>query len=245
MALAHFFVFLPPAARPFSRSPGSRLCSPLPPELMAYDWQPVVQTSQVSHPFLPRSLYKNVHILSFNEVDAKPPAAKRSKAAAGDGDGADNDTQRCLTLNEDALSLVLELLAPRDLYAAALTCKSLRAKITVAMIVKSVLIQNGRGKQTLDELQKLLSDKSIHPPSALRLLRLVNGKRCEICNRRKVNHVRPGIGVFSCWTCLTERGLTKGWKKTWVRYRKNVGRYELIFKHPRVAAQEYGKTQII
>ena len=184
---------------------------------------------------------------SSDEVDAKPPAAKRSKAAAaGDGDGADaGDNDAGLTLNEDALSLVLELLPPRDLYAAALTCKSLRAKITVAIIVKSVLIQNGRGKQTLDELQKLLSDKSIHPPSALRLLRLVNGKRCEICNRSKVNHVRPGIGVFSCWTCLTERGLTKGWKKTWVRYRKNVGRYELIFKHPRVAAQEYGKTNYL
>lgn len=175
---------------------------------------------------------------SSDEVDAKSPAAKRSKAA-----GANADTG--LSLNEDALSLVLELLPPRDLYAAALTCKSLRAKITVAITVKSVLIQNGRGKQTLDELKKLLCAKSIHPPSALRLLRLVNGRRCEICNRSKVNHIRPGIGIFSCWTCLTERGLTKGWKKTWVRYRKNVGAYEGIFQHPRVAAQEYGKTNYL
>ena len=178
---------------------------------------------------------------SSDEVDAKPPAAKRPKAAAGACAGADTG----LTLNEDALSLVLELLPPRDLYAAALTCKSLRAKITVAIIVKSVLIQNGRGKQTLDELKKLLSDKSIHPPSALRLLRLVNGKRCEFCNRSNVKHIRPGMGIFSCWTCLTERGLTKGWKKTWVRYRKNIGAYEGIFKHPRVAAQEYGKTNYL
>ena len=73
-----------------------------------------------------------------DEVDEKPSAAKRSKGA-GDAE---------LSLNEDALGLVLELLPPRDLYSAALTCKALRSKITVGIIVKSVLIQSGRGKQT-------------------------------------------------------------------------------------------------
>jgi len=165
-----------------------------------------------------------------SDDDTKLPPAKRCKA-----DGP-------LSLNFDAISLVLELLPPTDLYNAALTCKALRVKITVGMVVKSVLIQNGRGKQTLDELHKLMSRKAIHPPSALRLLRLVNGRRCELCNRGKVKFIRPGIGIFSCWTCLTERGLTKAWKLTWVRYRKNVGAYERVFKHPRTAAQEYSKT---
>ena len=122
------------------------------------------------------------------------------------------------------------------------------------MVVKSALIHGGLGKKSIEEIHQLMSNHSMHVPSPLRLLRIVNGKQCEFCFRRtqkKVNHVRPGLGVFACWNCVTERcpnaaingsrgSLTKVWKRSWARYKRDgTNKYRTIFNHPRVAASEY------
>ena len=68
------------------------------------------------------------------------------------------------------------------------------------------MIHGGYAKSTIKILFPLLLNDIIHIPSPMRLLRLVNGKRCEFCNTKRVNHVRPGFGVFTSMTCLTKNG---------------------------------------
>jgi hypothetical protein len=102
------------------------------------------------------------------------------------------------------------------------------------------MIHAGHAGHTIEELYELIKCRSIHIPSPLRLLRLINGKRCEICNKKQVHYVRPGYGVFACWPCTTKGGLTKAWNKTWVRYTKDPAPFDAVFRHPRVSMSEYG-----
>ena len=140
----------------------------------------------------------------------------------------------------------------QDLLHTAFTCKSIRDMVSTRMVVKSALIHGGHAKKTMEELYALMSNHSIHVPSPLRLLRMANGKVCEFCQRDRVNHVRPGIGVFACWDCVTNgRGdvappaLTKTWKTSWVRYTNNQERYNAIFGHRRVASSLYGSKYFL
>lgn len=131
-----------------------------------------------------------------NLVDSKPAAKKprnehRSLIAADPS----------IKLPLDALGLVMEFVSPRQLYNLAFSCKTLRGFITTSLVVKSALIQGGPSKTTMTELYNTLSMKCIPVPAPLRLLRLANGKRCEFCNRVRVNHIRPNVGVFSCSEC--------------------------------------------
>ena len=73
------------------------------------------------------------------------------------------------------------------------------------MVIQSALIHGGHAKKSMEELFALMKNHSIHIPSALRLLRICNGKYCEFCLQDKVNHVRPGFGVFACWDCVTNK----------------------------------------
>jgi hypothetical protein len=166
---------------------------------------------------------------SFPEdcVDHKPPA-KRRKAAASLKVG------ESVEINDDALDVVMDFVGPRELYSLAFTCKKLLSRITTGRVVKSAMVHGGHAKLTIEELARLMKNQSIHPPSPLRLLRLVCGRQCEVCKRNRVNFVRPGYGVFFCWDCLVSRG-TEPWKTSWVRFRKNP-KYEEIFEHERVVA---------
>lgn len=129
--------------------------------------------------------------------------------------------------------------------------------VSTQMVVKSALFHGGHAKSTMVVLHALMSVHAIHVPSPLRLLRLANGKVCEFCLHTKVNHVRPCLGVFACWECVTKRTtrrsrpliqgtLTKPWKTSWVRYARpfaNQEKYDAILRHGRVsaAANRYGE----
>jgi len=108
------------------------------------------------------------------------------------------------TLNEDALALVMEFLAPRELYSLAFTCKGLLARVTTKLVLRSTILNTvytSYRKLTLGNLAYCIDKQSIHVPSPCRLLRLVNGKRCELCNKNRVNHVRGNGGCFFCGKC--------------------------------------------
>ena len=203
-----------------------------------------------------------------NFSDESKPAALKSSEVGNDDDeqevGDDNGGSLegvTALLSFDALYTVMEYLSPRDLLNTAFTCKSLRDMLTVETVVKSALIHGGRANKSMEEIHALTSNHSIHVPSALRLLRISNGKRCEICNGCRVNHVRPGTGVFACWDCITLKNqsnvyephwrgehnwrgaaLTRPWKTTWVRFRQNNSKYTRVFNHPRVAGNQYGRN---
>jgi len=194
-----------------------------------------------------------------DQDDSKPPAKRSRHDSGGDDSDSNGDNSHHATLSSDALFVVMSFLHPRDLFKTAFTCKTLRDTVTTKIVVQSALIHGGHAKKTMEELHALTSTHSIHVPSALRLLRLTCGKVCEFCAVDRVNHVRPHLGVFACWDCVTGRstsggrsrgGLTRPWKKGWVRYSKderNRAKYDAVFEHPRIAATagEYGTNYFV
>lgn len=143
----------------------------------------------------------------------------------------------------DALTVVLSFVGPRSMLALSMTFKTLRNAITTELVVTSAMLHGGHAKKTVEEIFLLMSKQCIYAPSPLRLLRLVNGKLCERCERHQVNHVRPGYGLFVCWDCLT-MSLTQAWDRSWVRFRENP-RYEKALDHPRVGGPDYGRKKYL
>lgn len=110
-------------------------------------------------------------------------------------------------LNFDALSLVMEFLGPRDLFHMAFTCKTLRNKITVPLVVRSAMIHGRHAKKTIEELSRLMKVHAMHPPSALRLLRLVNGRLVRVLlSTRRSRCCNPGSRSF----CVRS---VRGWSR--------------------------------
>lgn len=183
------------------------------------------------------------HSTKMSKDNCVPRAKKRQKTSNDhDGDGNDDEKKPlAVTVNYDALSSVMSFLGPRELLCLSLTCKTMRDTVTTSIVVKSAMIHGGHAKKTIQELLPLMKNGSIFVPSPNRLLRLVNGKYCEVCYTKKTNFVRPGYGVFFCWECLTNK-YTKQWKTGWARYRKDSKYKDALFDS-RVAPQgSYGSA---
>jgi hypothetical protein len=123
----------------------------------------------------------------------------------------------------DALGIVVQFLAPRELYHIAFTCKGMLQYITVELVVRSALLHGGSPRKTVEALYPLMQNKSIHPVSAVRLLRLVNCRRCEYCKRGSMRTIRPDYGVALCFQgCLVKQGFAA--KTGFIRGLKNFPR---------------------
>eukprot|EP00522_Entomoneis_paludosa_P002943 CAMPEP_0172467914 /NCGR_PEP_ID=MMETSP1065-20121228/60147_1 /TAXON_ID=265537 /ORGANISM="Amphiprora paludosa, Strain CCMP125" /LENGTH=479 /DNA_ID=CAMNT_0013225179 /DNA_START=31 /DNA_END=1470 /DNA_ORIENTATION=+ len=89
----------------------------------------------------------------------------------------------------------------------------------------------------MERLVALVKTRRIWTPSPLRMLRLVNGKRCERCNKGKVNTVSEAFGVFFCFDgCMQDR------------YSKCVRRnnkWNCILHHVRVARSDFSSVAYI
>jgi len=110
-----------------------------------------------------------------------------------------------VSLPIDALALVADYAAPRELFHLTFTCKSLMERLTVAQVVKSALYYGGDPQATIDQLFPLLKKQQIHPVSALRLLRLIHARRCESCGRAGVHPAaRERYGVAFCRDCVDQ-----------------------------------------
>jgi len=102
------------------------------------------------------------------------------------------------------------------------------------------------------ELHKLMINKSIFPPSPLRLLRLACGKRCEICLNaivkpcnNRVSHVRKDFGLFACWECVTCRQHSKRFKKKGNYFLQHENIYNTILDYHRTCNKTYGWRSIL
>jgi hypothetical protein len=67
----------------------------------------------------------------------------------------------------------------RDVYSLAHCSKYLRSIVTPEIVVRSAIFSGGKIKEAIHVVMNAVKKRSIHVPSTLRLLRLVNGKRCE------------------------------------------------------------------
>jgi hypothetical protein len=74
--------------------------------------------------------------------------------------------------------------SPRDLYNLAFSSKLLMNIVTPGMVIRSAVFSNVKRKdvgyrKTIADIMEHISNRSIHLPSAHRLLRLLNAKSCE------------------------------------------------------------------
>ena len=87
--------------------------------------------------------------------------------------------------------------------------KMLVSSLSVEVVINSAMMAGGNAKATVEELQRLMLTGFIFPPSAIRLLCLINGRRCEVCGVNRVKHVRKGFGINVCWKCVTSGDTTE------------------------------------
>ena len=168
----------------------------------------------------------------------------------------------------DGWAKVLEFLLPRDLLRVSSVCKPLRSVILEhpRLVIQAGMLQGGRSKTSLVNLYRLMDLRAIYIPDPLRILRLINGLRCEFCNKFGCNFVRGSFGVFACWDCLhgnydhvlgfrdKSTGLSQQWHKVvylgtrvfFIKQYYHVNRYILfdIFNHRRILSQPGGKRWV-
>ena len=149
----------------------------------------------------------------------QPPAAALPKKRKG-----------ALT-NEDVLMThVAPCLSYMDLFSLVKTTKQMRSLLRHEHALTAVLLNaddkfGKNAKATIRNVLSLYAEGKIHKPSPMRLLRLANGKRCEVgppCDTpeaRKVVKTRPDWGLFCCWPhtvgASVEISLSKKSLKTW------------------------------
>jgi hypothetical protein len=150
------------------------------------------------------------------------------------------------------MELAMQYLPLRDLFAMTLVSRGSRTLITTDVVVRAAYMRTGdrnNTRKSMNELSKLMSANSIHPPSPLRLLRIALGKRCEFCQCHHNTLAAWSFGMFACWKCVSERGsdsLSKVWNTAWVRYKRNESKYDSVINHPRNAISTlYGRKYYI
>ena len=133
----------------------------------------------------------------------------------------------------------MSYLNPLELFKFAFLSSKIESYLTIEMVIRSAMLAGGNAKKSIEELLPLILDGSVFPPSASRLLRLINGTVCELCKVNKVNHVRSGFGLFYCWDCVTKHRMTQMFKKSGSRYLTQKQAWDAVFDHTRVAKKSY------
>ena len=120
--------------------------------------------------------------------------------------------------------------------------------IPVGTVVRTCLMSGGKAKKTMEKLYPLIKKRSIHPPSARRLLTLATGIFCEYCKNttmlyEKNNYVkcvRDPYGLHVCWRCVTKRQRSKRLSKIGSSFRSNKFGYHCVLDHDRTACKKMG-----
>lgn len=175
--------------------------------------------------------------------EAKHDATKKLRLtnaatdAPADTDAAAAAVDSYFFANLDVAAIVFSFLDIKSLLRLSLTNKTCLGLLQYEHVVRSALMQGGHAKKSMERLVRLIEQRCIWTPSPPRMLRLVNGKRCERCNRGRVNLVSESFGVLFCFD-----GCIK------YRYTKNVARnnkWRPYLDHPRVAKAEYSSMAFL
>lgn len=102
--------------------------------------------------------------------------------------------------NDGIAKNIISYLDIKSLYQVSITRKSFASLICHEHVVRAALFQGGHAAKRIEAMIRLVKKRKIWTPSPLRLLRLMNGKRCEGCNQKTVqfNHMSDAFGVFLC-----------------------------------------------
>ena len=100
------------------------------------------------------------------------------------------------------------LLTQKSLYAVSRTRKSMKEMIQYDHVVRSAVFEGHPAKTSMENIVDLLKKDHIWTPSVQRLLRLMNGKRCEKCNGKQVRFVCRRFGVHFCTGCRRDSSIS-------------------------------------
>jgi len=162
-------------------------------------------------PILRRSLRKREHRdidgLDISRADHLLRKKRRRKQVTGPVLTFDS------LCNDVINSIYMMLDSPRNLYNIAFCSKRLLSIVKYEHILRSAIFQQKTAGKTVTAVLNAVRLRSIYVPSITRMLRLVNGRRCErgsLCwgfdmigkKSSLVNFARPGIGLFLCRKCI-------------------------------------------
>lgn len=121
------------------------------------------------------------------ELVAQGSDEEEASAAGLGGNREGNAASNWFGSNLELTRRVMEYIQdPKDLYKVALLTKSTQRAITVEIVVRCAMFHGGKAYRTIEIMYSLMAKRAIYPPSPLRLLRLIFGKRCEFCNNDPV-----------------------------------------------------------
>ena len=166
------------------------------------------------------------------DPDEAKVAKKRQCLPAVDAMNHGNATCPNFLMNRDVASEIFSFLNIRALYTITMTCKESMKLLRHEHVVRSAMMQGGHSKTCMERLVALIEKRCIWIPSPIRMLRLVNGKTCERCNRGKVHLVSENYGVFFCFHGCIQDTSTKGvaFNQKWSPY---------LVDQPRIAKSEF------
>lgn len=143
----------------------------------------------------------------------------------------------------DSIQYIASFLTPRELYNVTYSNKLFCEVLEMSSVIQ-VAMQNGneRVRRSIALLYEQTSRGTIYAPSALRVLQLINVKKCEICCENKLHHVRATWGMALCWSCT--QNMTRETHIDPVENRINPIGMEYILQHPRVLSKVNGYTLI-
>ncbi len=138
----------------------------------------------------------------------------------------EGDNRKGFGYDADMTAYILQFVrGPKELQSLSQVNKLIRSTISLEMVVTACMVSGGRTLQSIVNLEPRIRCRSVRVPSALRLLRVCNMKRCEFCGNvdtpdvmsqssdrtgkekrnAKPRYIRPAWGcMFPCWTCLTK-----------------------------------------
>ena len=108
---------------------------------------------------------------------------------------------------------ILPFLSPQNLFIFMTTIEICQKHLTHELVVKAVInyfrqltTEHANYVTTINSLNTIsylcAIIRSIHIPSLVRLLHMVNGQICEFCLTHPLDSLDNPFGMFSCQTCL-------------------------------------------
>lgn len=111
------------------------------------------------------------------------------------------DDNSLVSLPCDVIGKIMEYADPFTLLNIACSSKSVASLLTYGTVVHTASMSGYSFSKNLTSVYNLLKRECIHTPSVMRLLRIVNGNKCEFCMENYVDNVNEFYGVFICETC--------------------------------------------
>jgi hypothetical protein len=123
------------------------------------------------------------------------------------------------------------------------TCKELMERLTYDHVLRSSLYRgNATHRTSLESIVTICRSGKIYIPSPVRLLRLMNGRRCELPScpyAQKIKYTSENFGLHICFDCIKTK--TAGLNFNTKRDRA----WKPIVDHVRCASSDYSSRSFI